>query len=69
MAVNGFGNAVYGGPCPPPGDGAHHYRFKLLALDVPKLEVPEDVTIEKLEAATEPHVIGRALLTGTYERK
>ena len=69
MAVNGFGKAVYGGPCPPPGDGPHHYRFKLLALDVPELDVPADVTIEKLESAAEPHVIGRAQLTGTYERK
>jgi Raf kinase inhibitor-like YbhB/YbcL family protein len=68
MAVNGFGKAVYGGPCPPPGHGVHHYRFKLLALDVATLDVPADVSVEQLEAAAEPHVIGRAQLTGTYER-
>jgi Raf kinase inhibitor-like YbhB/YbcL family protein len=68
MAINGFGRAVYGGPCPPPGNGPHHYRFKLLALDVAKLDVSPDVTIEQIEKAAEPHVIGRAQLTGTYER-
>src|SRR5204862_8324511 len=26
---NGFGNIGYGGPCPPPGHGKHHYRFRL----------------------------------------
>jgi Raf kinase inhibitor-like YbhB/YbcL family protein len=69
MAINDFGKAVYGGPCPPVGHGVHHYRFKLLALDVPKLDVSADIDIQKLEAAAKPHVIGRAQLTGTYERK
>lgn len=69
MAVNDFGKAVYGGPCPPVGHGVHHYHFKLLALDVAKLDVPAGVTVEGLEQAAEPHAIGRARLTGTYERK
>jgi Raf kinase inhibitor-like YbhB/YbcL family protein len=69
MAVNDFGKPVYGGPCPPVGHGVHHYRFKLLALDVPALGVPADIRVGDLEAAAEPHVIGRAQLTGTYERK
>jgi Raf kinase inhibitor-like YbhB/YbcL family protein len=33
--TNGFGDTGYGGPCPPPGDGAHRYVFTLYALDEP----------------------------------
>src|SRR6266704_1391227 len=31
--ANDFGNVGYGGPCPPPGHGPHHYIFELYALD------------------------------------
>jgi Raf kinase inhibitor-like YbhB/YbcL family protein len=30
--VNGFGTKGYRGPCPPPGDPAHHYVITLTAL-------------------------------------
>jgi len=30
---NGFGKSGYGGPCPPPGEGPHHYAFTVTALD------------------------------------
>ena len=33
QAVNGFGNAGYGGPCPPEGDTPHAYHFRLSALN------------------------------------
>jgi Raf kinase inhibitor-like YbhB/YbcL family protein len=29
---NSLGQAVYNGPCPPPGSGVHHYRFTLYQL-------------------------------------
>jgi Raf kinase inhibitor-like YbhB/YbcL family protein len=31
--ANSFGEARYGGPCPPPGRGAHRYVFTIEALD------------------------------------
>jgi Raf kinase inhibitor-like YbhB/YbcL family protein len=34
-----FGKPGYGGPCPPPGHGDHHYHFTVYALKVPKLEL------------------------------
>lgn len=37
-AYNDFGLNKYAGPCPPKGDGPHHYTFTVYALDVPKLE-------------------------------
>jgi Raf kinase inhibitor-like YbhB/YbcL family protein len=31
--MNSFGEAAYGGPCPPPGDDPHRYIFTVEALD------------------------------------
>jgi Raf kinase inhibitor-like YbhB/YbcL family protein len=69
QARNDFGKPGYGGACPPTGHGPHHYRFKLMALDVDKLDVGGHSTIKDLEAAAEKRLVGRAELTGTYERK
>ena len=32
---NSFGQIGWGGPCPPPGDPPHRYRFRLYAMSVP----------------------------------
>ena len=69
QATNDFGRPGYGGACPPKGHGTHHYRFKLFALDIERLPVPPDTRIEQVEAAASAHQLGRAELTGTYERK
>ena len=68
QAVNDFGKPGYGGPCPPKGDGPHHYRFKLLALDIDGLTL-SNPKVAELEAEAEKHLIGRAQLVGTYARK
>ena len=65
--TNGFGENGYGGPCPPPGDGAHRYEFELFALDV-ELGLETESSREQLEGAMQGHVLGGAELTGTYER-
>ena len=69
QAVNDAGKSGYKGPCPPPGDGPHHYHFKLYALDVDRLSVPSNPKIPDVERAAEDHAIGRAELIGIYERK
>jgi Raf kinase inhibitor-like YbhB/YbcL family protein len=69
QAINGFGKAGYGGPCPPRGNAPHHYRFKLYALDVDRLGLPPAATIEQAESEAQKHVLARAELIGTYERK
>ena len=68
QATNDFGKPGYGGPCPPKGHGPHHYRFKLLALDVDRLNLTNP-KVAQVEAEAEKHLLGRAQLTGTYERK
>jgi len=42
--VNDFGSRGFGGVCPPPGHGVHHYRFTVHALSVDKLSLPEDAS-------------------------
>ncbi len=63
---NDFGRTRYGGPCPPVG--RHRYFFKLFALDValPDLSTPSKATLEK---AMEGHVLAKAELLGTYQKK
>jgi Raf kinase inhibitor-like YbhB/YbcL family protein len=41
---NDYGSRGFGGACPPPGHGIHHYRFTIHALSVEKLELPEDAS-------------------------
>jgi Raf kinase inhibitor-like YbhB/YbcL family protein len=66
-ARNDFGKIGYSGPCPPPGS-RHHYRFMLLALSQPHLALAASPNAEAVVAAALPYVIGRAELTGTYQR-
>lgn len=68
QAVTDFGRPGYGGPCPPKGHGVHHYHFRLLALDVERLDVPKNASFRNVEAAAESHVLARGELTGTYSR-
>jgi Raf kinase inhibitor-like YbhB/YbcL family protein len=68
MATNDFGNAHYDGPQPPPGHGTHHYHFRLFALDVPELEVPDGcAALDVLEAA-QSHKLAEADVVGTFQR-
>ncbi len=61
--INDWKRTGYGGPCPP--IGRHRYFFKLYALDtvLPDLGEP---TKEELLRAMEGHVLGEAVLMGTY---
>ena len=68
QAVNDFGRSGYGGPCPPPGHGTHHYHFRLLALSVAQLDLGPKAGCRDVEAAARPHVLGEARLLGTYAR-
>lgn len=66
--VNDFGRTGYGGPCPPRGAGAHHYHFRLLALNRATLELGSAGRDAEVLRAAEPYAIGRAELVGTYHR-
>jgi Raf kinase inhibitor-like YbhB/YbcL family protein len=66
--INDFQDPGYSGPCPPPGDLAHSYRFTLYALDVPTIGLGQRATRHEVEGAIQNHVIARAQLTGRYQR-
>ena len=66
---NDFGKPGYGGPCPPKGHGPHHYHLKLFALDVDRLGLAANAKITDVETAANQHVLGKAELVGSYERK
>jgi Raf kinase inhibitor-like YbhB/YbcL family protein len=65
--VNDFGYLGYGGPCPPPGHGVHHYHLRLYALNAP-LDLGTGATRRQVNDAMAGHVLGEADLVGTYER-
>ncbi len=65
--VNDFGNMGYGGPCPPPGDAAHRYFFRLYALDT-TLDLGPGATRNQLTDAMDGHVLDEEDLVGVYGR-
>lgn len=68
-AHNDMGKRGYGGPCPPPGHGVHHYHFKLFALDLDKLGLPAGATVADVEQEASKHALAQGEIVGTYERK
>jgi len=67
--TNDFGRLGYGGPCPPKGHGPHRYNFRLYALDVPTLGLPQGARRAQLERAMKPHILAEAQYMGRYERR
>jgi Raf kinase inhibitor-like YbhB/YbcL family protein len=64
--INDWKRTGYGGPCPP--IGRHRYFFKLYALDT-VLSGLNRPTKAEVEAAMRGHVLGEAVLMGTYQKR
>lgn len=63
-----FGKAEYGGPCPPPGI-AHHYHFRLYALDVALVfDKADRVNKELVEQEMKDHIIVQSELIGVFSK-
>ncbi|MBF6023141.1 YbhB/YbcL family Raf kinase inhibitor-like protein [Lysobacter niastensis] len=57
----------YDGPFPPPNDlRLHRYFFRLFALDVERLPLPEKFSAADVFAAMHGHVLAEAAIHGTY---
>ncbi len=67
QARNDYGSVGYGGPCPPPGP-PHHYNFRLYALKVPKLDLPEGASAALIGFNVRAQALAEAQLTGMYGR-
>jgi Raf kinase inhibitor-like YbhB/YbcL family protein len=66
QGINDWNKTGYGGPCPP--IGRHRYFFKLYALDA-MFATLRRATKAQLEHAMKDHVIAKAALVGTYQRR
>ncbi len=60
-------NVGYRGPMPPKGHAAHHYHFKIYALDK-AVTLPPGVDKKALLAEIRNHVLAQGELVGTYQR-
>ena len=61
------GNANYLGPCPPRGDGQHHYLITVMALDLEPTLAP-GLTREAFLAAVKGHQLAASSIGGLFAR-
>jgi Raf kinase inhibitor-like YbhB/YbcL family protein len=66
-ANSGFRRPGYGGPCPP--SGAHHYHFKLSAVDVDSIGIAQGASRADVEKAMAGHVLATAETVGLYQKQ
>ncbi|MDQ3932653.1 MAG: YbhB/YbcL family Raf kinase inhibitor-like protein [Actinomycetota bacterium] len=68
LGLNDFGQAAYGGPCPPHGHEAHNYIFTLLAVGT-SLALEHRFTAQELVTALqEGTILVKGQLIGRYGR-
>ena len=65
---NDYGRFGYGGPCPPSGDGVHHYHFTVSALDTVLSAMPASTTGAYLTFNMRGHIIAQGTYVGLYSR-
>jgi len=64
--LNSWNRGGYGGPCPP--IGTHRYFHKLYALDTVLEDMLSPLKAD-VEAAMKGHILGEAVLIGTYKKQ
>lgn len=64
--INDWKRTGYGGPCPP--TGRHRYFFKLYALNT-QLSERNEPNKEALLQAMEGHILEKAEIVGTYQKR
>lgn len=65
---NDFGQAAYGGACPPPRDPQHRYLFAVHALDTDDLELTPDASAGYAGFTLTAHTVARGVLRPTFRR-
>jgi Raf kinase inhibitor-like YbhB/YbcL family protein len=61
------GNANYIGPCPPQGDGPHHYLITVMATDLDP-SLPAGLTRDQFLGAAKGHLLTSATIGGLFAR-
>ncbi len=67
QGTNDFGNAAYGGPCPPGGDEPHRYVFRVSALSE-ETGLSDGASVDDVSEAVRGTEIARGELVGRYGR-
>ncbi|GAA3922996.1 YbhB/YbcL family Raf kinase inhibitor-like protein [Litoribacillus peritrichatus] len=65
---NDYGQYAFGGACPPEKHGVHRYQFKVVALDVPTLELPKESSAALIGYMLNSHKLGEASIEALYQR-
>jgi Raf kinase inhibitor-like YbhB/YbcL family protein len=68
QGANDFGDSVYGGACPPPGSGLHHYEITVWAMAASSLPFSANAKGEEIGAYLKAHAIASAKLVPVYQR-
>ncbi len=68
QGMTDFGQAAYGGACPPVGDRPHRYIFTVYALDVDRLDLGAEVSPALVGYQLNQHALSRASLMVYYGR-
>jgi Raf kinase inhibitor-like YbhB/YbcL family protein len=68
QGITDFGARGYGGPCPPPGSKPHRYFFRLHALKVESIEVPENASAALVGFNVNANTIAVAEIMALYGR-
>jgi len=63
-----YGSHEFGGACPPKGDKAHRYQFKVFALNTDKLELAKESSAALVGYYLNAHAIETATLEALYQR-
>jgi Raf kinase inhibitor-like YbhB/YbcL family protein len=64
--LNDYGALGYGGPCPPAGDGAHHYHFTVSALDTVLSGMPVNATGAFITFNSRGHILAQGTYLGLF---
>ena len=64
---NTRGMSTYMGPCPPQGDGPHHYLITVMATDL-EPNLPAGLTREQFLAQSKGHLLSSATIGGLFAR-
>ena len=68
QSLTDFGQAGFGGACPPQGDKPHHYHFTLHALKTDKLDLKPDAMPAMVGYMLHANELGSTSITATYQR-
>ena len=65
--TSNFGDAAYGGPCPPAGSGVHHYQFTIWAMPSAAVSIGASAPANEVLSMLQSTSIAHATITGTAQ--